>query len=255
MSLGSTKSRDAAVGTRRVVPRGRAARKAPRPRRMLAVWGSPIVRLVRAHPGKAAAIVLLGTLMTGIVGNAVLFQHGHHPAPLFAGAPPAGVPALDSPVGSVPLPTPRPSDLSSGAGTPAAAAPGTDPVPTSEPAPAAKPATVAKRKTDGIAALLRDEPAAAGATPKPLDATVLQAQRALEKLGYDIKPDGHMGTATRKALDTFAAEHHVAGMTGTLTPKLLHDLTLAAAKPPVAKPPVANPPVTKPPTAAAKPHG
>lgn len=113
MSLGSTKLRDVAAAPRRVVQRGRA----PKPRasaRVLTSLGAAVLRLVRAYPARSGAVVVVGALMGGIVGNAVLFQKGRHPAPLFGGAlrSAATEPSQNGKevtTGSVPLPLPRPS--------------------------------------------------------------------------------------------------------------------------------------------------
>ena len=231
MSLGSTKLREAAVTTRRVVSRNRFP-KAPPKRHPLLVLGAPLLRLIRTYPGKSAAGLLVGTLMVGIVGNAVMFQHGRHPAPLFGGPPPDARPG-PGPGDAVPLPLPRPPDP---------AAPPAPAVPTPEelqapvrpaPVPGAVKAVPSspKRRPDGIAALLRGDPPLAAAPSKPPDPAVLQAQHALVRLGYDVKPDGLMGTATRQALEKFAGERHLTGMTATLDPKLLHALLQAAGKP------------------------
>ncbi len=62
---------------------------------------------------------------------------------------------------------------------------------------------------------------------KPPAGDVLSAQRALQKLGYAVSLDGHMGAATRHALEAFAHERHLSAG-GDLSPKLLHELAGAA---------------------------
>uniref|UniRef100_UPI0030134017 peptidoglycan-binding domain-containing protein n=1 Tax=Methylobacterium nigriterrae TaxID=3127512 RepID=UPI0030134017 len=56
---------------------------------------------------------------------------------------------------------------------------------------------------DPIGALIRADDTTASVTPKS-DRAVLQAQRALSKLGYGpIKADGLMGSSTRAAIEKF----------------------------------------------------
>ena len=43
------------------------------------------------------------------------------------------------------------------------------------------------------------------------------------KLGYVVKPDGIMHTATRQALEQFERDHNLSPH-GTLTPKVLREL-------------------------------
>ena len=57
-------------------------------------------------------------------------------------------------------------------------------------------------KPDPIAALIRSDETTASVTPK--DTAVIQAQRALNKLGYGpLKADGLMGPGTRAAIEKF----------------------------------------------------
>ena len=157
-----------------------------------------IARL-RHRPLAIAACAAFAALMTGGVVNALFLQTHRHPAPLFRSAPqsaPAPAPA--------PVAAPKPE-----ASVPAqSVAPRETSVVAREVTPPVRPADLGGAKTvetkpkgDAIGALLRSgAPAAeAGVSPK----TVLAAQRALAKLGYEVKADGVMGAATRQAIERF----------------------------------------------------
>lgn len=178
-----------------------------------------------------------------IVGNAVLFQSGRHPAPLFGHAAPApSAPQEGAPkVVATPVPVPR---------TPSPAAPvsrqadlvpagrgsagdAEAPVAKAGSSPASHPAAVktpAARHADAITKLVGGTDKTPVGTAEP-DPRVLAAQRSLARLGFAVKADGRMGNATRQALDTFGQDHHLAAGT-KLTPKLLRDLATAAAAQP-----------------------
>ncbi len=162
-----------------------------------------IARL-RHRPLAIAACAAFAALMTGGVVNALFLQTHRHPAPLFRSAPqsaPAPAPA--------PVAAPKPE-----ASVPAqSVAPRETSVVAREVTPPVRPADLGGAKTvetkvvetkpkgDAIGALLRSgAPAAeAGVSPK----TVLAAQKALAKLGYEVKADGVMGAATRQAIERF----------------------------------------------------
>lgn len=172
------------------------ARRRAAPRRAVAVrivdWkalGTGFAAYCRARPVTVlGALVAVGAVAM-VCMNALGSQTGRHPAPILpkvairqdtppreAKAPPAEKPVEEARA------APRASD------------------------PAAKPAR------DPIAALLRQGETTASVTPKvekaeaadKSDKAVLQAQRALNKLGYGpLKADGLMGPGTRAALEKF----------------------------------------------------
>lgn len=90
----------------------RIARPAPRrPKPSSAKGGRPSSLVARAfaRPGVTVAGAAFAALMTGIVANAIVFQKGRHPAPLFAPSHPATAPAKLPPARSESLPPPPPS--------------------------------------------------------------------------------------------------------------------------------------------------
>jgi hypothetical protein len=173
-----------------------------------------------AHPGRTAACAVVAAVLTGIVLNAVYFQKGRHPAPLFAQAPTV---APRSVVADIPVPAPRPSDrvFQSAVPLPPASVPVAAPaaVPGPPPSPRITPVRTepAEQKRDLIGALIKTE-----AMPDYSD-RVAAAQKALMKVGYVLRPDGHMGTGTRKALEQFQRERSLT-VTGELDARTLREL-------------------------------
>ena len=194
------------------------AKRAP-PRRVLPAF-------LLAHPGRTAACAVVAAVLTGIVLNAAFFQNGRHPAPLFANSP-TYVPR--SAIPDVPVPSPRPSDrallppsASAPAATtaqPAASATTMTSPPLPVPVPRATPARVEppEARRDLIGALIRTE------VPSDFSERVAAAQRALVKVGYVLRSDGHMGTGTRKAVEQFQRERNLT-VTGDLDGRTVREL-------------------------------
>ena len=197
----------------------------------------------KAVGGAAFSLVLIG-----IVANAVWFQRGRHPAPLFATGQTASEAGLPP---SPPIPMPRPpaaaateADTSSPKGATAVAASVTADA-SLEPAPtlpvktlATKPVAGKPRHDDGIARLLLGQPLASdtgsmdGATKaddKKPDAALLATQRQLVRLGYPVRPDGRMSTATRGAIEAFERKQHIQAENDAITPALRRKIAAAVA--------------------------
>ncbi|HLH10838.1 MAG TPA: peptidoglycan-binding domain-containing protein [Methylovirgula sp.] len=168
-----------------------------------------LIRHAADYPNRVAGTLLVG-IVVAICINALVLQRSRHPAPLFhtaiaAPLPPA-LPAARHP--AVLRAMPEKSDLINQI--------------LSSPLPPQRPGTEAgeseaKASRDPIGQLLKSD------TPEP-SKTVLAAQRALVKLGFVLKPDGILGTATREAVEQFERDHGFA-VSGTLTPKVLHELS------------------------------
>jgi peptidoglycan hydrolase-like protein with peptidoglycan-binding domain len=183
-----------------------------------------------------AAIGLSGTLVVGIMINALALQHSRHPAPLFGRAislgAPAAVAAVDTPATGPALPKPA-EQVQAQAPAPAVPA---------MPAPAQRPhhaaaetavPTAKPKQDDAIARLLKTSapPAASEKTPvkapekeKENPKTVMAAQHALMKLGFVIKPNGTFGPATKAALETFERDQHLP-VKGEMSRKILKQLS------------------------------
>ncbi len=184
-------------------------------------------------------------VLIGIVANAVWFQRGRHPAPLFATGQTISEPGLPE---SPPLPLPRPQPVAevepaapeSAQAVPAAVAEAPVESTASVPVRTLSTKTVASkpRHDDGIARLLLGQPLASDtgpmavgnpSVPKQPDAVLLATQRQLVKLGYPVKPDGRMSTATRGAIESFERKQHIQAENAAITPKLRREIAAAVA--------------------------
>ena len=168
----------------------------------------------------------------GVPLNALFFQDGRHPAPLFlttALSPPAPAPSAkpaaasqvaDAPAMQIDAPKAKAETVRTPAKTESAR---------SESAGAAKiapktPAKIAEpAKHDPIAQLLNGP-----ARPKePAESDVLMAQQALLKLGYVVRADGKFTAATRQAIEKFEHDHGLP-VKGALTTKIAAQLATRA---------------------------
>jgi len=186
---------------------------------------SAVLAFLTRRPGRTLAGVLVAAVATGIVLNAVMFQTGQHPSPLF-GSPRAAAPAPRSVAAAPPMPAPRPASLAPSA--PVASAPA--PVVRASETPAAAPRVASREaepapapvaaKKDPIAALLNGETPQEAAAPA---ARVAAVQKALIKSGFVLRADGVMGASTRQALERFERDRRLP-VTGDLSPRTLREL-------------------------------
>lgn len=158
---------------------------------------------IRHRPLAVAACAAFAALMTGGLVNALFLQTQRHPAPLFRTAPapaPVAHPVAPAPKVEAAAPKAEPARET-------AAAPAHDVLPPPRPADLGQTRSVeakradAKPHADAIGSLLRAGAPAAETTTSTK--TVIAAQKALAKLGYDIKPDGQIGAQTRQAIERF----------------------------------------------------
>ena len=179
--------------------------------------------LCRQSPG-----TVLGSLAgLGAAGficfNALGHQAGPHPAPI--------LPKIASPASpaqkAVP---PRPVAQADAGPAKEAVRPEVRTVPTSASKQAVR---------DPIGEIIRSDETTASVTPRAEpkaakaaapEASVMQAQRALSKLGYgSIKPDGLMGPGTRAAIETFERKAKLP-VTGKAAGKTLKELVSRAVQ-------------------------
>jgi hypothetical protein len=198
-------------------------------------------RLVMDRVLAAPRPVYIGAaaVAAAIWGNALLFQVGRHPAPLFVptaqeSAPGSANPAAPQASAAPAAPTPAapaaavsraPQASSPDTTSSVGRAPQEEPHPTSAPPAPAAPGhgeqKAAARAADPIGALLRGKPVDDGSR------LVRAAQVALAKLGYVVKIDGAENGATRRALRHFEHKHGLAPTT-EISPDLVRRLTAAA---------------------------
>lgn len=186
------------------VPRERAPRK-PRAASAAAKKkkGPRRPRFDMHRVARVAAIGMAATMALGIMVNALVLQKGHHPAPLFGKAPGA---AAASAV------LPRPVVHAAQVDAPLAVTP-------VAPTAKARKSVVASRDADepvgddAIGRLLAGgAPAKASGKgeAKSDGKTTMGVQRALTKLGFKVPPTGTAGPATKKAIEAFEKDRHMA---------------------------------------------
>jgi hypothetical protein len=196
------------------------AERANAPRRR-AQNGASLVLSWLMRPALLRPVALGGFLaFVAIVSvNALMLQKSRHPAPLLGsanGSAPAHPEPTPKPVKVETLPDPPGANgaAASVAGNGAVSAPPPPPSPVigqNPPLPQASSGPVTPlvppprprnpaAVSDPIARLLGADPIGGGLEPNK---TVLMAQRALQKIGYVVRPDGVMGATTRQALTQF----------------------------------------------------
>lgn len=164
------------------------------------------------RPRTAVLLAFIGLVGVGVPLNALYFQDGRHPAPLFKSAL---LFPQTSPQVQAQRPNPPAPEKTAAAKSEAAKAPAVKP----EPARGAE-----KPSHDEIGMLI------SGGAPKTppkaaekADKSVLFAQKALAKLGYPLKPDGVPGGSTRQAIEKFERANGLP-VKGDITPKILRQL-------------------------------
>jgi hypothetical protein len=183
-------------------PVQRSARETLRRR----IAGRVKVAHLRYYLGAALLLALVGVAV-----NALLLQRERHPAPLFglsAPKPPSAAPA------PAPAPPPKPASAENTA----------SPVPPPTALPPTRQADAPQSPpppSDPIAELLAEENHSDGSH------LILNAQTALAKLGYPVKPDGKEGAATEQALREFEKAHGLPSG-AEITERLVKQLTAAA---------------------------
>ncbi|CAH1656636.1 Putative peptidoglycan binding protein [Hyphomicrobiales bacterium] len=207
-----------------------AALSAVRPIAILKIVAIPLVR----RPATALTALLMTSCAVFIVVNAVALQPGQHPAPLFgsdrgrAVSETAPRPAETT----TPAPVPAPPQRVAVPTAPAVVQPPNRPE-RAAPAPRETTAAIPPARPDVIGDFIRGRaPATTGAISATPQASLvlLNAQKALLKLGYVIKPDGLKGPATQKAIEIFEKDHGLA-VTGELGPRTLQALAAASGMP------------------------
>jgi hypothetical protein len=182
---------------------------------------------VADYPNRIAGTFLVG-LIIAICVNALVLQQSRHPAPLFrkSFALPASVarapekPQAATAASIVPA-QPAPDPIGQLLQSPAAQSVSDPEMAAAAQGPGAKQGAEAKPIRDPISQLLKSN--AAQTTPEQ-SKTVLAAQRALVKLGFALKPDGIVGSATRQAVEQFERDRGLP-VHGELSPKVLHELS------------------------------
>ena len=209
----SEESVDAKPRRRRKTVSPAAARAAENRARLMAA-----LRYTVDNPVKVFGSACLAVAAISFTVNALFFQQGRHPAPLFAtktaniaAAPtsPAAAPAPATHI--VALPPERPADLQAKKDM-------------------ASQVAAAPQSRDAIGDLLRGGVVSTPvADPKQEQVrSVAAVQRALNRLGYGpVKADGIFGSGTKLALERFERDRKLP-VTGDMSPRVLKELAAAS---------------------------
>lgn len=189
-----------------------AARAAENRERILSA-----IRYTLDNPVRVLGTACLAIAAISFTVNALFFQQGRHPAPLFAPKATEAAPAVASAPATAPatqivaLPPERPADL----------APKKDSAP---------PIATAPQGRDAIGDLLRGGVVSTPA-PDPKQEqvrSIAAVQRALNRLGYGpVKADGIAGSGTKLALERFERDRKLP-VTGEISPRVLKELSAAS---------------------------
>jgi hypothetical protein len=181
-----------------------------------AVLRLELLRRILPTGVRGYAVAALAAVMAGIVVNALTLQHARHPSPFFAAKGRLTSITAKNPMEPPPPPTSSPSLVSE---PPSEAPPAPPPRPVGLGAP--NEAVAPSRTADPIADLIHS----GGNKDSPR--LVAEAQIALVKLGYPIKPGGANGAETAGALRDFEKMHGLA-LSTEVTPHLVRLLNAAA---------------------------
>jgi Putative peptidoglycan binding domain. len=178
--------------------------------------------LLLHRPGRTLGVVIAGGFAITVAVNALVMQPRPHPAPLFT-ARQKPVPVVAAPPAR---PAPPPSAAAGGDLASATGATEAEPLPPSRPSALTQHLMEASgevkprpRPADPIGDLIRSSLGG--------DRAVLDAQRALAKLGYNVTPDGLWGPQTRQAIEQFERDRGLP-VAGELTEKMRSLLAAAA---------------------------
>lgn len=216
-------------------PRRQAGARARKGRKKAVDAQPSLFAALWRYRAPAFGIAMLCGLLGAIAVNAMFLQHGRHPAPLFGSTvkieppkPPARPSSIDALLNErIP---PAPLQPVNAAPEAAFSAPVVDDQPDAQEAdraPAAPAVAPVKKSHDLIGALIAGNGVV---TPAVSGKSVMNAQRALQKLGAPVKPDGDYGAATRKAVEAFQRDNHLP-VTGELTAKTRRALAARSGLP------------------------
>lgn len=180
-------------------------------------------RLALRRPGTVFGSLLAMGAALVISMNALGYQMGRHPAPIFPKVVGPRAPAMK-------MAAAKPAVESAPPGEPAKSEK-SDPVRGEVVKPAQAEEASARGGRDSIGEMIRSGETTASVTPKS-EASVVQAQRALAKLGYGpLKADGVLGTGTRAAIEKFERDRKLP-VKGEASGRTLRELAARAGIPP-----------------------
>jgi Putative peptidoglycan binding domain len=177
----------------------------------------------------ARKIFILGIMLIGfgwIYTNALFMQSGHHPAPLFV--PPVNkvAPSDQTLIPTPPLPAPRPQAKLAEPERADITHPTIKAAPSQIAAPAVEQSPPPPKQTKDTAHPISKDPIADLINNQGDDNVerIKATQRALIKLGYVLRDNGILGSATQQAIEIYEKQNNLP-ITGTLTLRLLQDIS------------------------------
>jgi hypothetical protein len=200
-----------------------------------------VLRILLHSPKDTLAGLIAAAAVCAIVANALFLQSGRHPAPMFGTV--VHLPAPPALALSSPLPRPRPLAADTLPLEPkpmefrvteqraerAAERPAESTASTSRSADPLTNLVKATTSPPPSAAIAR--PPAAIPTQSPAARRIAAVQRALSDYGYgNLKVTGTIGAETQAAIQRFEREHRIQ-VTGTVSDRLLRELSAAIGRP------------------------
>jgi peptidoglycan hydrolase-like protein with peptidoglycan-binding domain len=192
------------------------------------------MRLVMHSPKDMVAGAFAFAAVIAIIANALFYQTGRHPSPMFGSVTVMPASAL---IAGNPIPRPRPAEIT--ATTPETRI--------AEPKPAEK--AVDPKTPDQLGIVVKSVGSASASSnvlrpPAPIPVSshpelpvnsgqrrVAAVQRALTEYGYgQLKPTGTMGADTQAAIQKFERERRLAP-TGQMSERLVRELTAVIGHP------------------------
>lgn len=201
-----------------------------------------VLRVLLHSPKDTLAGLVAVAAIGAIVANALFFQTGRHPAPMFGTV--INLPAPSAVPLSNPLPRPRPVGADTSPLEPRATEFRVEPKPAERAAEKApeKPveATASTRSNDPMTNLVKATTSTAPSALRPPAPIPVQSpaarriagvQRALSEYGYgNLKITGTMSGETQAAIQKFEREHKMQ-VTGQVSDRLLRELAAAIGHP------------------------
>jgi hypothetical protein len=187
-----------------------------------------LMRTVLHSPKDTIAATLAFAAVVAIVVNALFFQAGHHPSPMFGAAVPLPLPvALSASTSANVLPRPRPAEADSVRGDVRTAETGSIEVRDSAPAKVVSVSHGTTAKPPAGNAATRNDPLGDLIVSSRRAANV---QRALTKYGYgQLKPTGTIGPDTQAAIQKFERERKLP-VTGQISDRLVRELSVVTGQ-------------------------
>jgi len=189
-----------------------------------------VMRVLLRSPKDTLAAFVAFAAVSAIIGNALFFQTGRHPAPMFGAV--VTLPAPPSVSLTNPMPRPRPLAADS---SPLEQKPMEYRSAEKAPEKSAESTASTSRSADPLTSLVRATATTPAARPPAQQSQaarrIAAVQRALSEYGYgQLKVTGTNSAETRAAIQKFERGHYLP-VTGQVSDRLMHELSIAIGRP------------------------